>query len=120
MHCHCPKSSAEAFRLAEDFDSAQEGNRKQGIKGRPDPVSPEADHKEPWEMRSIVCFRCRRIGHMAREYTNVPCQSQRGREALFDARILCNEQRDNGQVEMMDCSIGKTGGEKPKDKPTIW
>lgn len=57
---------------------------------------------------------------MARECMNIPRQSPHGREASFDARILCNEPRDDGQIEMMDCSIGKTGGEKPKDKPKIW
>uniref|UniRef100_A0A7M4F1R7 SCAN box domain-containing protein n=1 Tax=Crocodylus porosus TaxID=8502 RepID=A0A7M4F1R7_CROPO len=52
VRCHCPKSSAGALRLAEDYDSAQgEGDQELGIKGRLTTISSEMEHKEPWELR---------------------------------------------------------------------
>lgn len=69
---------------------------------------------------NLVCFHFGKLGHMVRECTSMPLSGPLSGDMHFEAQMYWNDPKDNGSVEMMDCSLGKSNWEEKKEKPMIW
>lgn len=113
----------------EDFDSAQ-GNPPEDkafkIKGaanlRESDTRTEHENKKLRKSppQGVICFHCRRMGHIARDCFASPHPYSLSTEPMAEQKGGKPTTQDCLQIEMMDCSLGKTIVKATKEKYTVW